>query len=116
MEVSVLTKKILFTLILGLLLFSAGLSFAEAARPTGPDEGKMVSSEKAPEPKMVSVDTNKDGKPDRWEYHDGNKVRVEADTNFDGKVDEIAYFEDGKLVKGEKDSDYDGKMDKWINY
>ncbi len=74
------------------------------------------AGDKAPEPKMVAVDTNKDAKADRWEYHEGNKVRVEADTNFDTKVDEIAYFENGKLIKGEKDSDYDGKMDKWINY
>ena len=99
-----LQRKVMLGLVAGLFFLSGGVSFAD------------ISSEKTPEPKMVSVDTNKDAKPDRFEYHDGSKVRVEADTNFDGKVDEIAYFEEGKLVKGEKDSDYDGKMDKWINY
>ena len=68
------------------------------------------------QPRVVTLDTNKDGKPDRWETHDGSKVRVEADTNFDGVVDEKAYFENEKLVRGEKDTDYDGKMDKWIDY
>ena len=75
------------------------------------------SSKQSPTPKVVSSDTNHDGKPDQWQYYEnGEIVRTEADTNFDGKVDEIGYFKNGKLVRVEKDSDYDGKMDKWVDY
>ena len=70
-----------------------------------------------PAPKVVALDTNKDGKPDQWQYYEnGQIVRTEADTNFDGRVDEIGYFANGKLTKVEKDSDYDGKMDRWVEY
>ncbi len=75
-----------------------------------------LSSKLPVSPKVVTLDTNKDGKPDRWEHHEGVNVRVEADTNFDGAIDEKAYFENEKLIRGEKDTDYDGKMDKWIDY
>lgn len=102
-------------LFLSLNFLVTGSLFAEAISKDISDTMREAG-DKAPEPKMVAVDTNKDAKADRWEYHEGNKVRVEADTNFDNKVDEVAYFENGKLIKGEKDSDYDGKMDKWINY
>jgi antitoxin component YwqK of YwqJK toxin-antitoxin module len=95
----------------------------------------------SPVPKVAASDTNKDGKPDQWQYYEngqivrteadtnydgkvdhwqtyenGKIVRTEADTNNDGKVDEIGHFTDGKLTKVEKDSDYDGKMDTWVDY
>ena len=70
-----------------------------------------------PKPKVISSDTNHDGKADQWQYYENGEImRTEADTNFDGKVDEIGYFINGKLTKVEKDSDYDGKMDKWVDY
>jgi hypothetical protein len=68
-------------------------------------------------PKEVASDTNKDGKPDRWEkYLNGQPVSIEADGNYDGIVDEKGFFANGKLVKVEKDSDGDGKIDKWVTY
>jgi hypothetical protein len=68
-------------------------------------------------PKSVAVDTNKDGKPDRWEiYENGVLARIETDSNFDGKADEWVYAENGKPAKLEKDSDYDGKVDQWVTY
>jgi len=70
-----------------------------------------------PMPKKITMDTNKDGKPDRWEmYKDGKIEKLETDSNYDGVVDEIGYFKDGKIVKIEKDADFDGKMDRWIEY
>ena len=114
-----MTSKNLLILFLSVLFIFDGRGAIYCAQETKTIIVESMTVSPAPatvEPKAVAIDTNKDGKPDRWEYHDGNKVRVEADTNFDGKIDEIAYFENGKLVKGEKDSDYDGKMDKWIDY
>ena len=37
----------------------------------------------------VEYDTNKDGKADRWEHFNasGKVAKVELDRNFDGKVD-----------------------------
>lgn len=68
-------------------------------------------------PKEVASDTNKDGKPDRWEkYLNGQPVSIEADGNYDGIVDEKGFFANGKLIKVEKDSDGDGKIDKWVTY
>ena len=68
-------------------------------------------------PKSIAVDTNKDGKPDRWEsYENGKLAKIESDTNFDGKPDEWMTAQDGKPSKLEKDSDYDGKIDQWVTY
>jgi hypothetical protein len=68
-------------------------------------------------PREVATDTNKDGKPDRWErYANGQLSAIEADSNFDGIVDEKGVIQNGKLVKVEKDSDGDGKPDRWVTY
>ena len=101
-------------------LFSTGqLVDAKTEKPVvveTPVNETVAPSEK-PTPKEAAIDTNRDGKPDRWEHYDhGVPVKVEADTNFDGKVDEWAIFVDGKLSKVEKDTDYDGKPDSWITY
>lgn len=83
---------------------------ADKAAPAEQDQQQML-------PKEVASDTNKDGKPDRWEkYVNGQPVSIEADGNYDGIVDEKGFFTNGKLVRVEKDSDGDGKMDKWVTY
>lgn len=81
-------------------------------------EGEVAPKAVSPTPKVVASDINHDGKPDQWQYYDdkGQLIRTEADTNNDGKVDEIGYFSNGKVAKVEKDSDYDGEMDRWIDY
>ena len=114
-----MTLKISFIFLAGVLFFIGGsgtLYCDEETKTISVESMTVPPSPTTLQPKVVALDTNKDGQPDRWEYHEGNKVRVEADTNYDGKIDEIAFFENGKLVKGQKDSDFDGKVDKWIDY
>ena len=76
-----------------------------------------VSNEEPQNPKSIAIDSNRDGKPDRWErFENGMPSRVELDRNGDGKVDQIMYYENGKIKKIEKDSKFIGKMDQWIDY
>lgn len=97
--------------VLGLFLLVYGSAAFAAA------EKEATPATESTAPKEVGTDTNKDGKPDRWEYYEsGVLIRVEADSNFDDKVDETGFVEGGKIVRVEKDSDYDGKVDKWVNY
>ncbi len=110
-----------WVVIAGVVLCSASWAFAaEKQKPQDPAAktlpqdagGKLI-------PKEVALDSNKDGKPDRWEFYreDGKLDRIEADSNGDGKPDEIARAdESGKLVQSEKDSDFDGKIDQWVKY
>ena len=96
-------------------LFS--LANVSAADKSAPRDTAEQDAQQQSLPKEVASDTNKDGKPDRWEkYLNGQPVSIEADGNFDGIVDEKGFFTNGKLVKVEKDSDGDGKIDKWVTY
>lgn len=69
-------------------------------------------------PKKIGVDTNFNGKPDRWEYYDdkGQITKVESDPDEDGIIDETVVYENGKPVKGWKDTNKDGKPDVWIDF
>ncbi|MDD4899647.1 MAG: hypothetical protein PHT31_02540 [Candidatus Omnitrophica bacterium] len=60
------------------------------------------------------IDTNNDGKTDRWAYYDANDklIRVDYDTNFDGEVDIREYYKNNKIIEKEIDSDFDGTFDK----
>lgn len=89
---------------------------AAEAKPPAPPAADAPSGD-ALVPKTVTVDTNKDGKPDRWErYLNGAVTLIEVDTNFDGTTDEWIRFENGKVVKVEDDTDHDGKADRWVDY
>jgi hypothetical protein len=104
--------KVLFS-----ILWGASIVFLATSAWTAESKQAVKSQSSDMKPTQVASDTNKDGKPDRWEkYENGVIVSVEADANFDGVVDERGYFEGEKLVKVEKDSDFDGKPDRWINY
>lgn len=66
--------------------------------------------------RMVSYDLNYDRKWDGWDYYQGDKlVRMERDTDFDGKVDQKRFFfyEAGRLLRVEEDSNNDGRID-WV--
>ena len=81
------------------------------------EEGKKSADAKI-YPEKVEADKNYDGIPDYAEYYKGDKIiRREADTDFDGKMDEWTTFdENGKPIKAERDTNKDGKPDAWIYY
>jgi len=92
--------------------------------------------------RLLTYDSNGDGKPDMWSYMDGSRVvRVEIDSNGDGAIDrreyygtgqaleraEIAvaydarftrteFYEGGMLARVEEDADGNGAVDKWETY
>jgi hypothetical protein len=63
-------------------------------------------------------DLNGDGKVDTWEKYapDGTLVKVVYDLDFDGKPDEILYFEKEQLVKKEMAFGFDGIPRSWSYY
>ena len=111
--------------IFALALSFAGIISAESkeaspAAPMAPSPPVAVQTAVpiASKIKTIESDTNKDGKPDRWEYYgeDGILNKIEADTNGDGKADEWGTVENGKIIKVAKDTDLDGRPDKWVTY
>jgi antitoxin component YwqK of YwqJK toxin-antitoxin module len=58
-------------------------------------------------PVRAEIDRNGDGKPDVWEYYEGDSAnqvaltRKEEDVNEDGKIDVTSYYAKGKLVRKE---------------
>ena len=78
--------------------------FVRITRPGGAAELVMVCRE---------IDLNHDGVKDVVRYYtdEGRPLREEADRNFDGKMDELTFFQDGQIVRQEFDSQGDGKVD-----
>ncbi len=58
-----------------------------------------------------SKDNNGDGKPDEMYYKEGNKELLIEDTDFDGKMNAVTYYEDEVLIQKEVDVDKDGEWD-----
>jgi hypothetical protein len=62
----------------------------------------------------VELDSNADGRPDRWEYFDGDPTprRIEMDSDFDGAVDRwVELGPDGRALSSRIDSNKDGAPD-----
>jgi hypothetical protein len=59
------------------------------------------------------ADLNGDGTKDIVRYYndEGRPLREEADRNFDGQMDETAFFESGRVARSEADTNADGKVD-----
>ena len=59
------------------------------------------------------ADLNGDGTKDIVRYYndEGRPLREEADRDFDGQMDEIAFFENGRVARSEADTNRDGKVD-----
>lgn len=91
----------------------------------------------------IEIDSNEDGKTDRWEYYgahqkvdrvgfsrandgkadawatraaDGTVSRFEISTRHDGTVNRVEFYEAGRLARAEEDTDRDGRADKWETY
>lgn len=63
-------------------------------------------------------DLNADGRKDVVRYYsdEGKPLREEADRNFDGKMDEVTFFQEGQILRQEFDSTHDGKVDTKIYF
>ncbi|MFW6051893.1 MAG: hypothetical protein ACODAU_12005 [Myxococcota bacterium] len=67
--------------------------------------------------KCTEIDLNYDGRTDIVRFYDGDgetPVREEHDFDFDGKLDQIAFFEAGDLVRKELDTNFDSRIDTWL--
>jgi hypothetical protein len=91
----------------------------------------------------IEIDSNEDGKTDRWEYYganqklervgfsrandgkadawafqgpDGSVARIEVATKGDGKPNRTEFYEKGTLSRAEEDTNVDGLVDKWEQY
>lgn len=127
---------------------------AEYDKTTGKLSQLTVNAEKDGKPNInsymdgtkflrIEIDSNEDGKIDRWEYYgpdqklervgfsraddgnvdawafqggDGSVAKVEVSTKRDGKVNRIELYENGSLARAEEDTDGDGRVDKWEQY
>jgi len=63
--------------------------------------------------RLRTDDCNRDGRPDVWREYDsrGRLIRVEIDSNFDGRPDIAEYYERGVLVRRESDRNFNGQID-----
>jgi hypothetical protein len=50
----------------------------------------------------------------RYYTDEGWALREEADRDFDGRFDEVAFFENAKITRREQDSNGDGRVDTWL--
>jgi hypothetical protein len=63
-------------------------------------------------------DLNGDGRADTWERYapDGGVSRVAHDLDFDGRPDQVSFYEKEQLVKQELSSGFDGVPRTWSHY
>lgn len=114
-----------------------------ACRAAPPDSSKIAPTYDATgKLRLLTYDSNGDGRPDMWSYMDGAEVvRIEIDNSGDGAIDrreyytdartldrvEIAlahdgrftrteFYEGGTIVRAEEDADGNGAADKWETY
>ena len=89
-----ITKKQLkaITISISIICITIGLlSFSPADR--------FVRESTSGKEHVGTIDTNRDGKPDKW-VHDniyGQTTEIDYDTNFDGKPDVWEYYKNGKV-------------------
>jgi hypothetical protein len=61
------------------------------------------------------VDLNFDGRKDVFHYFDerGQRVRLEDDLDFDGRIDQITFYRGGGVSRRELDTNFDNRFDTW---
>jgi hypothetical protein len=66
--------------------------------------------------RMLTLDTNRDGRPDTWSWmHGARTERIALDTDADGTADRWEYFDDdGTLLKVGMSGARNGTPDTWI--
>ncbi len=107
------TKKFLFFCFCAAVLFLASPNvFSGQKKTSAPREIKQLV------PRQIKLDLNFDGKVDRVEVYNekGVIVRLEVDTDADGKMNEWVYFTNGIRSRAEKDINRDGRADTFITY
>jgi hypothetical protein len=64
-------------------------------------------------PRVQTEDHNHDGRPDVWRVYgaDGQLESVAFDTNFDGRSDVQEYYRRGALIRLEADRDFNDRVD-----
>ena len=71
-------------------------------------------------PKIVriEIDADENGTIDRWEYYDSNQKLEKVGTarNRDGKLTRTEFYEGGVLARAEEDVDGNGLVDRWETY
>ena len=95
------------------------------SRGVKPDAWTWPNSEGRVERLEISS-TADEKRIDRWEYYDttgprgrdgfGALLRVEEDSNADGRADKWMIYEAGAVKTAEFDEDYDGKPDRRLTY
>jgi len=63
-------------------------------------------------PYKNEIDTNQDGKIDKWVYDKDSTTNVEIDTDHNGTPDVREYYDNGELVKTEKITDLNKNVQK----
>jgi hypothetical protein len=73
-----------------------------------------------PDQKLLKVGLSRrnTGKPDSWVYRDadGTVAKTEYASKDEGPVDRTEFYEHDLLVRVEEDTDGDGKLDRWETY
>lgn len=68
-------------------------------------------------PQREMVDSNFDGTIDSISYFEsGRVVKQESDRNADGRADETRHFVHGKLMRVDRDDNHDGEVDVWEHW
>jgi len=69
-------------------------------------------------PSLRTEDRNHDGRPDVWRWYDadGRLVRLELDTNFDGRPDAREAYRDDRPIRVEIDTNLDNRIDRVVEF
>ncbi len=111
-------------------------------REARPDARMQATYDKTGKLRLLTYDSNGNGKPDTWSHMDGTRVvrveidknedgvierreyydasqaleKVEASTRPDGKVTRTEFYDGGALARAEEDIDGNGAVDRWETY